>query len=148
MSLNLVANLECPSQTHKQSEVYDCPTLVEGMSIAETSESLRITETNVEVRLNRAKELLQESISGYYHDVEVFHFELLQIPIRVGIGISYAYAKICVRFSVGPATSSSPQTIVLSLLVPLLLMGSASSEKPPNSRKIHLRCQQMRAGHR
>jgi len=51
---------------------------VEGMSIAETSESLRITETNVKVRLNRAKEMLRETMSSFYHDVEVFHFDLVR----------------------------------------------------------------------
>lgn len=51
---------------------------VEGMSVAETSESLRITETNVKVRLNRAKEMLQETIGGFYHDAGVFHFNLVR----------------------------------------------------------------------
>ena len=51
---------------------------IEGMSVAETSESLRITETNVKVRLNRAKEMLQETIGGFYHDAGVFHFNLVR----------------------------------------------------------------------
>jgi RNA polymerase sigma-70 factor (ECF subfamily) len=51
---------------------------IEGMSVAETSESLEISETNVKVRLNRAKEMLRESISGFYHDVEVFQFDLVR----------------------------------------------------------------------
>ena len=51
---------------------------VEGMSVAETSESLEITQTNVKVRLNRAKEMLRETISGFYHDVEVFQFDLVR----------------------------------------------------------------------
>jgi RNA polymerase sigma factor (sigma-70 family) len=51
---------------------------IEGMSVAETSESLEISETNVKVRLNRAKEMLRESISGFYHDAEVFQFDLVR----------------------------------------------------------------------
>ncbi|HWP83161.1 MAG TPA: RNA polymerase sigma factor [Bacteroidota bacterium] len=51
---------------------------IEGMSIAETSESLDITQTNVKVRLNRAKEMLRDFISGFYHDAEVFHFDLVR----------------------------------------------------------------------
>ena len=51
---------------------------VEGMSVAETSESLEISQTNVKVRLNRAKGMLRETISGFYHDVEVFQFDLVR----------------------------------------------------------------------
>ena len=51
---------------------------VDGMSVAETSDSLEITEANVKVRLNRAKEMLRETISGFYHDVEVFQFNLVR----------------------------------------------------------------------
>lgn len=49
---------------------------VEGMSIAETSDSLAISEGNVKVRLNRAKEMLRETISDFYHADDVFHFDL------------------------------------------------------------------------
>ena len=51
---------------------------MEGLSIAETSESLDISGPNVKVRLNRAKEMLRETISDFYHDVEVFHFDLVR----------------------------------------------------------------------
>lgn len=51
---------------------------VEGMSIAETSEALEITETNVKVRLNRAKEMLRETITDSYHDVNIFRFHLVR----------------------------------------------------------------------
>jgi RNA polymerase sigma-70 factor (ECF subfamily) len=51
---------------------------VEGMSVAETGTALAITPANVKVRLNRAKEMLRESISGFYHDVEVFQFDLVR----------------------------------------------------------------------
>jgi RNA polymerase sigma-70 factor (ECF subfamily) len=51
---------------------------IEGMSVAETSDSLDISEPNVKVRLNRAKEMLRETISGFYQDEEVFHFNLVR----------------------------------------------------------------------
>jgi RNA polymerase sigma-70 factor (ECF subfamily) len=51
---------------------------VEGMSVADTSECLRITETNVKVRLSRAKEMLREKISGFYQQAEVFSFDLVR----------------------------------------------------------------------
>ncbi|CAN5479051.1 RNA polymerase sigma factor [soil metagenome] len=47
---------------------------IEKMSISETSESLRITEGNVKVRLNRAKELLRNNLLNVYKENEVFIF--------------------------------------------------------------------------
>jgi RNA polymerase sigma-70 factor (ECF subfamily) len=37
---------------------------VEGMSVKETMDVLQLTEANVKVRLNRAKEMLRESLGG------------------------------------------------------------------------------------
>ncbi len=51
---------------------------IEGMSVAETSECLAISEANVKVRVNRAKEMLRERISGYYQTGEVFQFNLVR----------------------------------------------------------------------
>jgi len=51
---------------------------VEGMSVAETSECLAITQTNVKVRVNRAKEMLRGTISGFYQQEEVFEFNLVR----------------------------------------------------------------------
>jgi len=51
---------------------------IEGMSVAETSESLAITQTNVKVRCNRAKEMLRDTISGFYQSGEVFQFNLVR----------------------------------------------------------------------
>ena len=51
---------------------------IEEMSTAETSASLAISKTNVKVRLNRAKEMLRDTISESYHDVEVFQFNLVR----------------------------------------------------------------------
>ena len=51
---------------------------IEGMSVAETGEALEISQANVKVRLNRAKETLRDTISGLYHDVDVFQFDLVR----------------------------------------------------------------------
>jgi len=50
---------------------------VEGFSVAETSELLEITTTNVKVRLNRAKTLLQKEIEQFYSRSDVYSFNLV-----------------------------------------------------------------------
>lgn len=47
---------------------------IEKMSISETSECLKLTEANVKVRLNRAKEMLRENLINVYKENEVFSF--------------------------------------------------------------------------
>lgn len=49
---------------------------LENMSVAETMSCLDLTESNVKVRLNRAKEMLRESLSEYYRYNEVYGFHL------------------------------------------------------------------------
>jgi RNA polymerase sigma-70 factor (ECF subfamily) len=56
---------------------------IEGMNIAETQECLDISESNVKVRLNRAKTLLKESLEPYYKKEEVFHFHLTRCDVMV-----------------------------------------------------------------
>ena len=48
---------------------------IEGFSVAETSEILGITFTNVRVRLNRAKQLLKKEIEKYYSVKDLFDFK-------------------------------------------------------------------------
>lgn len=50
---------------------------VEGFSVAETAELLNISQTNVKVRLNRAKSLLQKEIQQLYTRAELFSFNLI-----------------------------------------------------------------------
>jgi len=50
---------------------------VEGFSVAETAELLQITETNVKVRLNRAKTLLQKEIEQVYNRGDIYSFNLV-----------------------------------------------------------------------
>ncbi|CAN5504590.1 sigma-70 family RNA polymerase sigma factor [soil metagenome] len=48
-----------------------------GMSIIETSEVLNISESNVKVRLNRAKSMLRTEIEKAYSPEEIFEFNLV-----------------------------------------------------------------------
>ena len=49
---------------------------IEGMNITETQECLDLSEVNVKVRLNRAKAMLQNSLSAFYKKDELLHFHL------------------------------------------------------------------------
>lgn len=48
-----------------------------GLSVAETAESLDISESNVKVRLNRAKTMLRTEIEKMYSPQEIFEFNLV-----------------------------------------------------------------------
>ncbi len=48
-----------------------------GLSTTETADALHITESNVKVRLNRAKIMLQTKISETYSSEEIFEFNLI-----------------------------------------------------------------------
>ena len=48
-----------------------------GMSTAETAETLEISETNVKVRLNRAKHMLREKVEKMYSPEDIFEFNLI-----------------------------------------------------------------------
>lgn len=54
-----------------------------GLSVAETSEVLDITESNVKVRLNRAKGMLQKEIKRMYSPQEIFEFNLIYCDTMV-----------------------------------------------------------------
>jgi RNA polymerase sigma-70 factor (ECF subfamily) len=51
---------------------------VEEMSISETMEVLQLTESNVKVRLNRAKEMLRTELAAYYKSPSLFEFNLIR----------------------------------------------------------------------
>ncbi|RYX98801.1 sigma-70 family RNA polymerase sigma factor [bacterium] len=48
-----------------------------GMNVSETARALNITETNVKVRLNRAKAMLRKEIQKTYSVAEIFEFNLI-----------------------------------------------------------------------
>lgn len=54
-----------------------------GLSVAETAEALDITESNVKVRLNRAKGMLQKEIKKMYSPGEIFEFNLIYCDTMV-----------------------------------------------------------------
>lgn len=51
---------------------------IEEMSISETMEVLSLSESNVKVRLNRAKEILRNNLGDYYRSGLVFEFNLIR----------------------------------------------------------------------
>lgn len=51
---------------------------VEKMSIEETSNALELTDSNVKVRLNRAKEMLRETLMNTYPMGQMFEFNLVR----------------------------------------------------------------------
>lgn len=51
---------------------------IEGLTIAETQDCLGLSTANVKVRLNRAKVLLKETLSGYYKKEDILHFHLIR----------------------------------------------------------------------
>jgi RNA polymerase sigma factor (sigma-70 family) len=50
---------------------------VEGFSVAETAELMGITPTNVKVRLNRAKAMLQKELEQFYSSAEIYELNLV-----------------------------------------------------------------------
>jgi RNA polymerase sigma-70 factor (ECF subfamily) len=56
---------------------------VENMSVAETMEVLDISETNVKVRLNRAKAMLKQKLQNYYKSDNIYHFHLTRCDAMV-----------------------------------------------------------------
>lgn len=50
---------------------------INGMSVSETAEILGISESNVKVRLNRAKTYLRKEIEKFYNKEEIFEFNLI-----------------------------------------------------------------------
>src|SRR4029079_14103550 len=50
---------------------------ISGLSVAETAEVIGISESNVKVRLNRAKAMLRKEIEKNYSAKEIFEFNLV-----------------------------------------------------------------------
>ena len=51
---------------------------IEQMSTNETMETLNLSESNVKIRLNRAKEMLRGNLSSYYKSTQLFEFNLIR----------------------------------------------------------------------
>lgn len=54
-----------------------------GLSVAQTAEALDISESNVKVRMNRAKGMLQKEIKKMYSPEEIFEFNLIYCDAMV-----------------------------------------------------------------
>lgn len=63
---------------------------IEELSTQETMDILNITESNVKVRLKRAKEILQKDLSSYYQPKQLFEFNL----VRCDRIVNYVMAEI------------------------------------------------------
>jgi len=63
---------------------------VQEMSTSETMEALSIGESNVKIRLNRAKEMLRTELSGYRQPKQLFEFNL----VRCDVIVNYVMNKI------------------------------------------------------
>lgn len=63
---------------------------IEEMSTQETMDVLDLGESNVKIRLTRAKEMLRNELSGYYKTTQLFEFNL----IRCDKVANYVMAKI------------------------------------------------------
>jgi len=64
-----------------------------GMSTAETAEALDISETNVKVRLNRAKQMLREKVEEMYTPEDIFEFNLIYCD-KIVNGVMKAINKL------------------------------------------------------
>ncbi len=66
---------------------------IENMNVAETQETLAISEVNVKVRLNRAKAMLRETLSGYYKKEDIFHFHLSRCDKMIDAVMRTVYSQ-------------------------------------------------------
>jgi RNA polymerase sigma factor (sigma-70 family) len=51
---------------------------IQELSTQETMEALELGESNVKIRLSRAKEMLREELSSYYESSQLFEFDLVR----------------------------------------------------------------------
>lgn len=56
--------------------------VINGLNISETAEVLNITESNVKVRLNRAKSMLRKEIAKTYPVEDIFEFNLVHCSVN------------------------------------------------------------------
>jgi|SRR5687768_17386082 len=64
-----------------------------GMSTAETAELLDISETNVKVRLNRARHMLRDKVEKMYTPEDIFEFNLIYCN-KISDGVMKSISKL------------------------------------------------------
>lgn len=57
---------------------------INSLNVKETAEALNISETNVKVRLNRAKTMLRKEVEKAYNPEDIFEFNLIYCDAMVG----------------------------------------------------------------
>lgn len=63
---------------------------VQGMSTSETMQALDIGESNVKIRLNRAKEMLRAELNNYWQPQSIYDFNL----VRCDVIVNYVMSRI------------------------------------------------------
>ena len=63
---------------------------VQGMSTSETMEALELEESNVKIRLTRAKEMLRNELNSYWQPGQLYEFNL----VRCDVIVNYVMGKI------------------------------------------------------
>ena len=63
---------------------------IQGMSTSETMEALELGESNVKIRLNRAKEMLRTELNSYWKPEQVLQFNL----VRCDVIVNYVMGRI------------------------------------------------------
>jgi len=66
---------------------------VEGLSTNETMDALNIGESNVKIRLNRAKEMLRNELYAYHQPHQIFEFNLVRCDVVVNNVMAKIYAN-------------------------------------------------------
>jgi RNA polymerase sigma factor (sigma-70 family) len=62
---------------------------VEGMSTTETMEALDLGESNVKIRLTRAKEMLRTELQNYWQPQQLYNFNLVRCDVIVNYVMSH-----------------------------------------------------------
>jgi RNA polymerase sigma factor (sigma-70 family) len=66
---------------------------INGLNVSETADVLNITESNVKVRLNRAKTMLRKEIEKSYSPADIFEFNLIYCDSMVNRVMSKIVSK-------------------------------------------------------
>lgn len=80
-----------------------------GLHVSETAEVLDISESNVKVRLNRAKSMLRNHIEKMYSSKEIYEFNLIYCDSMIESVIAKIHAK-CIRLGIADRLKEKQNT--------------------------------------